>query len=54
MPREDNGARLVVPYEPPELVELGSVVELTLGCDKAFGGSDGFTFQQQAIHCTSA
>lgn len=34
-------------YEPPMLVELGAVAELTLhGCfyGKHLGGSDGFTF----------
>jgi hypothetical protein len=35
------------PYEPPVLVELGTVADLTLrGCflGKHLGGSDGFTF----------
>jgi hypothetical protein len=34
-------------YEPPELIVLGTLHELTLnGCywGKEFGGSDGFTF----------
>jgi hypothetical protein len=30
-------------YQRPEIKELGTVRELTLQ-DKAFGGSDGFTF----------
>jgi hypothetical protein len=55
LPRADMGtATPVLPYESPKLVELGSVTELTLGCNKAYGGSDGFTFQQQPISCTSA
>jgi hypothetical protein len=41
-------------YEAPALVDIGALQELTLGCDKAYGGSDGFTFQQSPIHCTSA
>ena len=41
-------------YEAPLLVELGTLHDLTQGCDKAFGGSDGFTFQQQPISCTSS
>ena len=40
-------------YEPPALVELGTLHELTLGCNKDWGGSDGFTFQQTPIVCTS-
>ena len=42
------------PYEAPILVELGAFEELTLGCDKNLGASDGFTFQGQAIVCTSS
>jgi hypothetical protein len=42
-----------VPYEPPTLVKLGTFHELTLGCDKDFGGSDGFTFHGIPIVCTS-
>jgi hypothetical protein len=48
-PRERTGS-----YEAPALVELGAFAEVTLGCDKHLGGSDGFTFQQQSISCTSA
>jgi hypothetical protein len=40
-------------YEAPALVDLGLLQELTLGCDKSYGSSDGFTFQGQAIVCTS-
>jgi hypothetical protein len=49
MPREPTEI-----YEAPELVELGAFAEVTLGCDKAWGGSDGFTFNQMPIHCSSA
>jgi hypothetical protein len=41
-------------YEAPRLTVLGSVAELTLGCDKHLGGSDGFTFMGAAISCASA
>ena len=41
-------------YAAPALVELGSLRELTLGCDKKLGESDGFTFMGQAIVCSSA
>jgi hypothetical protein len=40
-------------YEAPALVELGGLQELTLGCDKQMGASDGFTFQGQSIVCSS-
>jgi hypothetical protein len=40
-------------YERPVLVELGSLHDLTLWCDKSLNGSDGFTFMGQPIHCTS-
>jgi hypothetical protein len=40
-------------YEAPVLVELGLLQELTLFCDKKYGSSDGFTFQGQAVVCTS-
>lgn len=41
-------------YSPPELVEIGSLRELTLGCDKRYGDADGFTFIGQSIVCSSA
>ena len=41
-------------YEAPTVTELGSFDEITLGCDKVLGGSDGFTFMQQPISCASA
>ena len=40
-------------YEPPSLRILGSIHELTLGCDKKLGSSDGNTFSGQAIVCSS-
>ena len=42
------------PYEAPMLIEIGALEELTLGCDKTLGATDGFTFQGQAITCTLA
>ncbi len=41
-------------YEPPAIDVIGSVAELTLGCDKKMGTSDGFTFQGNAIVCASS
>jgi hypothetical protein len=41
-------------YEPPTLTVIGTVHELTLGCDKAYGGTDGFTFNQQPIMCNGS
>jgi hypothetical protein len=41
-------------YDPPALRVLGSVHELTQGCDKTLGLSDGFTFAGQAIICRSS
>jgi hypothetical protein len=43
-----------VTYEAPTLRVLGSIHELTLGCDKKLGSSDGNTFVGQAIVCSSA
>jgi hypothetical protein len=40
-------------YEKPELTELGTLHELTLGCDKDFGPSDGYTFQGVPISCSA-
>ena len=43
-------------YEPPALVELGSVAALTLsGCfmDKKWGGSDGFHFMGISVPVSS-
>jgi hypothetical protein len=41
-------------WETPELVEYGNLKEITHGCDKTFGASDGFTFQGQAITCSGS
>jgi hypothetical protein len=41
-------------YEPPRLTELGTLHEVTLGCDKTSGGSDGFTYHGVPIVCASA
>ena len=38
-------------YVAPAVLELGTLHELTLDCDKTFGHSDGYTFQGQAIVC---
>lgn len=46
-----------ISYEPPALVRLGSVHELTLSgpfCDKMFGSADGYTMGGAPIVCTSA
>ena len=40
-------------YTTPKLTVHGNVEEITKGCDKVLGLSDGFTFQGQAIMCTS-
>jgi hypothetical protein len=40
-------------YEAPTVTVLGKVEVLTLGCDKNYGGSDGFTFQSNPVSCTS-
>jgi hypothetical protein len=36
-------------YEPPKLVEFGTVHALTQTQDKKYGDSDGFTFMGTAI-----
>jgi hypothetical protein len=41
-------------YEAPELVEIGSINELTFGTDKRYGDSDGFTFMGVPITNASA
>ena len=40
-------------YEAPNLFLIGSVHELTLGCNKDYGSSDGFSFQGAPIACVS-
>ena len=41
-------------YEAPAVTILGKIELLTLHCDKNYGGSDGFTFQQSPVSCSSA
>lgn len=40
-------------YESPRLTLLGDVYDLTLGCDKTLGHTDGFTFEGLDIICSS-
>jgi hypothetical protein len=42
------------PYEAPKLTVIGTVHELTQGCDKQNGSSDGFTFMGNVIVCRSS
>jgi hypothetical protein len=48
-PREPSAG-----YLPPLLAEVGTLHELTLGCDKLYGDSDGNTFMGVPIICSSA
>jgi hypothetical protein len=38
----------------PEVRRFGTFEAATQGCDKQFGGTDGFTFMGQAITCTAS
>jgi hypothetical protein len=50
-----NNDKLVAgAYEPPTLLVLGSLSKLTQYCNKTWGSSDGFTFNNDPIVCTSA
>ncbi len=40
-------------WSTPQLATHGTVEEITLGCDKQYGGSDGYTFMNQPIVCSS-
>lgn len=40
-------------YSTPKLTVHGAVEEITKGCDKQFGSSDGFTFGGSPIVCAS-
>ena len=40
-------------YVQPQLTVHGTVEEITLGCDKQLGETDGFTFQGLQIVCSS-
>jgi hypothetical protein len=42
------------PYEAPRLTVIGSVHELTQGCDKRLGETDGYTFMGNVIVCRSS
>jgi hypothetical protein len=42
-------SQTTVPYEPPTLLEFGTVHALTQTTDKTWGSSDGFTFMGVAI-----
>jgi hypothetical protein len=43
----------IVPYEPPKLLELGTVHELTQTCEKMWGPTDGFTMAGQGLATAS-
>lgn len=40
-------------YVAPQLTVHGTVQQITAGCDKTLGSSDGFTFMGQAVVCAS-
>jgi hypothetical protein len=40
-------------YSPPQLTVHGTVEEITMGCDKTYGNTDGFTFMGQGIQCVT-
>ena len=40
-------------YTTPKLLAHGTLEELTQGCNKTYGSSDGFTFMGQSIVCMS-
>lgn len=40
-------------WSMPHLLVYGTVEKITQGCDKKFGGSDGYTFQSNPISCAS-
>ena len=42
-----------IAYEPPKLVELGTVHELTQICTKIYGSTDGFQFNGQGLATAS-
>jgi len=42
-------------WRTPRLIVHGSVEKITAGgCDKNYGGSDGYTFQQTPIWCVGS
>ena len=52
---EDVKQEVKKAWDPPVLIVHGTVETLTQarGCDKSFGGSDGFTFHGIPIQCVS-
>jgi hypothetical protein len=40
-------------WEPPKVQRYGTFEAATKGCDKMYGGSDGFMFQGVDIVCAS-
>jgi hypothetical protein len=40
-------------YEAPAVTVLGKIEVLTLGCDKKYGPTDGYTFQGSGISCST-
>jgi hypothetical protein len=50
----DHTMHLAKPYEAPAVRVIGSVAELTQGCDKMYGESDGNTFHGNTIVCRSS
>ena len=48
--RPQHGEKRV--YVTPQVVVHGTVEEITAGCNKTLGMSDGFTFMGQAITCS--
>ena len=39
-------------WTTPQLLVYGTVEKITEGCNKDFGGSDGYTFQSVPIQCS--
>lgn len=48
-PTAGEPQRRVEPYEPPALVEIGALHELTQHGGKEHGGSDGHAFQLHPV-----
>lgn len=40
-------------WSAPSIQRYGSFESMTQGCDKRYGGEDGFTFMGTAIVCVS-
>ena len=41
-------------WTTPEFSIYGALVDITFGCDKTLGASDGFTFMGQDIVCSGS